>query len=288
MLPFPPIFAYTIFFILDFIAFIFDITVVASIVGVFISFLSTFLYILWVFFRYGPGKATEKLFNLKQKTAKKLMKLFGGATIPFVNVWAVYDDYKEEKKEFRNKELGITEDDSQNKGSGLFKKLLIGGAIVATGGAAAGALAGEAAVAGEAAAVEGGAATTAGEAAAIGREAKVIEGNFASNVGREAGKKVSKKTVEEEIGGVKTGLNREDYDSQIKNYGDFNTYAQENKEKEEEKRNQEAEKRKNDEAKRIQGLKVEKDLREEILDRSKRRFGENSDQVKRMKEEVGD
>ncbi|MBP9766148.1 MAG: hypothetical protein KBD12_02930, partial [Candidatus Pacebacteria bacterium] len=71
MAPFPPIFAYVIFFILDFIAFILDITVVASIAGVFISFLTTFLYILWVFFRYGPGKAAENLFNLKQKAAKK-------------------------------------------------------------------------------------------------------------------------------------------------------------------------------------------------------------------------
>ena len=35
----------------------------------------------------------------------------------------------------------------------------------------------------------------------------------------------------------------------------------------------------------MQGLKAEKDLREEMLNSAKRRFGENSDQVKRMEGE---
>lgn len=284
MEPFPPIFAYVIFFILDLIAFILDITVVASIAGVFISFLSTFFYILWVFFRYGPGKAAEKLFSFKNKTGKKVMKIFGGSVIPFVNVWAVYDDYKEEIKEFRNKEKGIVEDESQNKESGIFKKLVLGAGVIATGGLAAGAIAGEAAVAGEAAAVaEGGALATAGEAATVGREAKLVEGNLGSGIGKGAAKKGNIKTIEEEVGGVKTGLNREDYDSEIKNYGDFNTYIKENKEKEEEKVRQEEEKKKNAEAKRIQGLKVEKDLREEMLDKSQRRFGTGTNELRAIK-----
>ena len=66
MAPFPPIFAYVIFGILDFIAFILYITGIFAIAGLFFSFLSTLLYILWVFFRYGGSKAVEKLFNLKQ------------------------------------------------------------------------------------------------------------------------------------------------------------------------------------------------------------------------------
>ena len=286
MTPFPPIFAYVIFFILDLIALVLDITVVASIAGVFISFLSTFLYVLWVFFRYGPSKAAQNLFNLKQKTAKKVMKLYGGSIIPFVNVWAVYDDYKQEVREYKNKELGITEEAEESKGSGFFKKLVLGTAVIATGGAAAGALAGEAAVAGE---VAGAAEVAGGAEAGVARNVGRSAGNeLASSSGSKAVKKVNQKTIEEEVGGVKTGLNREDYDVGIKNYGDFDTYTQENKEREEAKVKQEEEKKKNAEAKRIQGVKAEKDLREEILDTSKRRFGESSDQVKKLEEAEGD
>lgn len=281
MAPFPPIFAYVIFGILDFIAFILYITGFLAIAGVFLSFLSTLLYILWVVFRYGPSKAVENLFNLKQKTGKKLMKLLGGSVIPFVNVWAVYDDYKQELKEYRNKELGITEDSSQNKGSGLLKKLALGAAVVATGGAAAGVVAREAAVAGEAVVATEGGIASAGKA--VG--GKVVQGNFGSNIGREIAKQKNQKTIEEEVGGVKTGLNREDYDAGIKNYGDFDTYIKDNKIREEEKEKEEAEKRKAREAKNMQGLKAEKDLRDEMLNSAKRRFGENSDQVKRMEGE---
>lgn len=280
MEPFPPIFAYVIFFILDLIAFVLDLTVVASIAGVFISFLSTFFYILWVFFRYGPGKATEKLFSFKNKTGKKIMKIFGGSVIPFVNVWAVYDDYKQELKEYRNKELGITEDTSQNKGSGFLKKLALGAGVIATGGLAAGAIVGEAAVAGEAAgAMEVAGATESAVATNAGRTA----GNELISTPGKTKKLGNVKTIEEEVGGVKTGMNREDYDAGIKNYGDFDTYTRENKEKEEEKVKQTEEKKKNAEAKRIQGLKVEKDLREEMLDKSQRRYGEDTNELRAIK-----
>nr|MBP9766138.1 hypothetical protein [Candidatus Paceibacterota bacterium] len=79
--------------------------------------------------------------------------------------------------------------------------------------------------------------------------------------------------------------NKEDYDSGIKNYGDFDTYTKENKENEENKRQKQEEARKNDEAKRIQGIKADQDLRTEMLDTAKRRYGENSDEAKRGKEE---
>ncbi|MDQ1281695.1 MAG: hypothetical protein QG630_46 [Patescibacteria group bacterium] len=219
-------FAIVIFVILDVIAFVLDLTAVASIAGVFISFLSTLFYILYVFFVYGSSKAVEKLFSFKNKTGKKIMKIFGGSVIPFVNVWAVYDDYREEKKIKENKEKGITEDSSQNKGSGIFKKLILGAGVIATGGAAAGVLAGEAAVAGEAAAVAEG--NVASKAITARGEAKVVQGNFGSGIGKKLANKGSKKTIEEEIGGVKTGLNREDYDSGISDYSRMDTYEKNN------------------------------------------------------------
>lgn len=279
MPPFPPIFAYVIFGVLDFLALILDFVLG---IGILFSSFSTFLYILWVFFRYGPGKASEKLFNLKNKTGKKLMKILGGSIIPFVNVWAVHDDYKQEKREYKNKELGIVEDDSESDSGGFLKKALLAAAVVSTGGAAAGAIAGEATVAGEAAMATEGSALSTGEAVNIGtRSGKMIQ----NNLGRGFLKQKNKMTIQEEIGGVKTGLNREDYDVGIKNYGDFNTYIKENKEKEEEKKRQEEDRKQKDEAKRIQGLKVEQDLRTEMIERSKRRYGEDSDQVRKMTQE---
>lgn len=363
MEPFPPIFAYVIFFILDFIAFILDITVVASIAGVFLSFLSTFLYVLWVFFRYGPGKAAEKIFNLKNKTGKKLMKLFGGAVIPFVNVWAVYDDYREETGHasggglfgFLNNIKSKKGDDSKSEAE-IEKEMYSG----ATGSdSASGYIERDSQVINKglqsikqyfnnlqnilssrnvnsANSVLNSANTTlsimnkskadaekyfkeiAQPYASTREQMKNIEndiqeaGSLVSNMsslielsrmdiqkssstdnsnsynysfGREIAKQKSKMTIQEEIGGVKTGLNKEDYDSGIKNYGDFDTYTKENKENEENKRQKQEEARKNDEAKRIQGIKADQDLRTEMLDTAKRRYGENSDEAKRGKEE---
>lgn len=278
MAPFPPIFAYTIFFLLDFIAFILDVSVIASIGGVFISFLSTLLYILWVFFRYGAKKATEKLFNLRNKTGKKLMKIFGGSIIPFVNLWAVHDDYKQEVREAKNKELGISEEESQNSGGGGFlKNMALGAGVIMTGGAGAAALAGKASVVTRSGSNE--------EDSTKKGWTRSSKRSSDSSPDKKKDKKSNEKTTTEEVGGIKTGLNREDYDSQIKDYANFDTYAKDNKEREKDKAVKEQQSKKENEAKRMQGLKEKKDLRGDMLERSQRRFGSGTDESKAMESE---
>lgn len=133
---FPPIFALAIFGILDFMELVFDITGIAAPVGLFLSFLSTLLYFLYVFLRYGKEKAIEKLFKYKnvskKKVTKKVMKVFGNTVVPFVTVWAVWDDYQEEKRE----KTGEEEKSKESKKNKLIKAAALTAATVATGGTA--------------------------------------------------------------------------------------------------------------------------------------------------------
>lgn len=271
---FPPIFAYVIFFILDLIAFIFDITGIFGPVGVVISFLTTMFYFMWVFLRYGPSKMTQKLFNWKNKPLKKVVKTIGGSVIPFVNVWAVYDDYKEELEESKKKELeaeGVVEEEKK-KGLSLKQKVALGAAAVATGGAALaaeGAIAGEA-LAGEAAAsgaLEGG--VLRGAAAEEGMAGKWIKSTGSGVVN----KNLPKKTISEEVGGIKTGLERGDYDSDITDFSRPETYENFLKDRAENKLKEETER------KDIEDTNNSKKKREETAKRNAfdkefiRRFG---------------
>ncbi|MDD3940289.1 MAG: hypothetical protein PHQ01_01785 [Candidatus Pacebacteria bacterium] len=147
---FPPIFALAIFGILDFIELVFDITGIAAPVGLFVSFLSALLYFLHVFLKYGKEKAIEKLFRYKnvskKKVTKKVMKVFGNTIVPFVTVWAVWDDYQEEKR----REAGEEEKSKESKKNKLVKAAALTAATVATGGTAGAATLGAKAVAGRA------------------------------------------------------------------------------------------------------------------------------------------
>lgn len=132
---FPPIFAYVIFFILDLLSLVFSMSVFLAPLGIVITNITTILYIGRVYFKYGPEKTVEKLFKYKnipsKVLTKKVMKVFGSTVIPFITVWAIYDDYKEEVNKLEGKEEGPTKLDK------LKKAAIIGAAAVATGGAAA-------------------------------------------------------------------------------------------------------------------------------------------------------
>ncbi|HPX52525.1 MAG TPA: hypothetical protein PLE26_01985 [Candidatus Paceibacterota bacterium] len=176
---FPPIFALAIFGILDFMELVFDITGIAAPVGLFLSFLSTLLYFLYVFLRYGKEKAIEKLFKYKnvskKKVTKKVMKVFGNTVVPFVTVWAVWDDYQEEKRE----KTGEEEKSKESKKNKLIKAAALTAATVATGGTVGAAALGAKAVAGRAAA---GAATK----AAAGTATKTAAGTATKTAARSA------------------------------------------------------------------------------------------------------
>lgn len=283
---FPPIFAYVGFFILDLIAFVFDITGIFAEVGIFISSLATFAYFGWVFVRYGPKKMSEKLFNWRKgKVFKKVMKTVGGSIVPFVNVWAVYDDYKQELEDAKNKELeaeGVVKEEKK-KGLSLKQKIALGAAAAATGGAALaaeGVIAGEA-VAGEAAAsgaLEAGAArgALAGEEAAGSRWIKSNSKNISKNP-------INKKTISEEIGGIKTGLERSDYESGATDFSNIEAYENLLKERAQEKLQNEIQR------KEIEDTNNSKKKREEIEKKNAfdrefiRRFGTAA--YERMKRE---
>jgi len=106
---FPPIFALAFFGLLDTIAFVFDIFAITAPIGILITTFSTFIYICWLFQRYGFKKTRERLFSLnkvrKSKWLKSGIKIFGASVIPYLNVWAVWDDHKEDLKEEKNKKM---------------------------------------------------------------------------------------------------------------------------------------------------------------------------------------
>lgn len=153
---FPPIFAYVIFFVLDLIALVFYLLGITGPIGALMTTFTTGLYAIWVFTRYGFTKGKEKLFKYRnvprKKVMKKVAKVFGSSVIPFLTVWAVYDDYKEETREKSGQGEEGFEEKKESKKSKLLKGAALTAATVATGGTAGVAAAGTRAAAGRAAA----------------------------------------------------------------------------------------------------------------------------------------
>ncbi len=190
----------------------------------------------------------------------------------------------EEKKRL---ELGIEEE--KKKGMSLKQKVAMGAAIAATGGAAA-AVVGAEAAGGTALGAEAVAGRTAASRLA-GAEAEGIIGNAKRPWIQPRVKQIStkpnieKKTISEEVGGMKTGLAREDYDAGITDYSRPQTYEDliEAKRKEKEEKDRQAQKEARQ--KKIQGIKAEQDLRQELFDRSKRRYGQEAKETERLEDE---
>lgn len=334
----PPIFAYVIFFVLDFLAFIFYIFGVTAPIGAFLTSFTTGLYILRTLFKYGPKRTGEKLFKYRnisnKKLAKKLMKVFGSSIIPFLTVWAVHDDYKEDLQIAKGGgDVNATEEERTKKKGNLKKAAVLAGATLATGGAGGAALVGRAAT-GRAIAKTGvkkvgDAKLASAKAGLVGsgvaqevskeileeeREQRIVEERAqarneamlrgkeeslesteeqrekrkggevggmreinpwmkvsSKRVGREDIKK--EKTISEEVGGIKTGLEREDYDENIVNFSKPRTYENLLAEREE-NRKKEEKKRKEIESNRIIQKKKEEFEQRQVYDRAFiRRFG---------------
>ncbi len=100
---FPPIFSLAIFFILDTIALVFYLLVFTAPAAVFLKNITLALYIARTYAVYGSKKTVIKLFKFKGSSRKdifkKAIKLGGGSLIPYVNVWAVWSDYKDDLRE---------------------------------------------------------------------------------------------------------------------------------------------------------------------------------------------
>lgn len=191
---FPPIFAYIIFFILDLLALVFYLFVITTPLGTIMTSFTTGLYLLRTLFKYGPQKTAEKLFKYRnipqKKVIKKIMKVFGSSVIPFLTVWAIHDDYKEEIAELAKAKR---DGEEKKKKTETLKKVAttaaLVGATVATGGAAApaAAAAGTRVVAGRAAAGAGARVATGAGARSAGAgatRAATTRGGVASSTGR--------------------------------------------------------------------------------------------------------
>ena len=289
-------FLYIFFFILDTLALVFMLLIFTMPAGIFINFFSNVCYFIFLLLRFGPQKTSEKLFKFKGQTKsqniKRIFKVVIGDFVPYVNIWSVYDDFKQERKEVDARENKLATDpenqdtEKKKKGLSLKEKALLGAAIVATGGAAA-------VPAAEALATE--AAT--GEAISAGAVRGGIESEATSLAGKNnntwirktstelAPKSMKEKTIQEEVSGIKTGLNREDYNDASSNFSNREAYQDLIQKRQEKQKKEDEENRKQAKLKKMQGLKTKQDLRRDLFDVSKKRFGDDSNQSEKLEDE---
>jgi len=288
---FPPIFAYVIFGLIWIMQVVFNIFLITAPLSTFLGIFAQVLLFLWFLNRYGVDDGFKKFSDAKngKQLKKRFFTKLGGDLIPFVNMFPwninfIYQQYKQDLKEEEDRENGIS-DEVEKKGPDMKKVAGMAALAVATGGAslaAEGAIVAEGAVAGEAAmgaeAMSGGAATS---------EAMSAKGAnmWTEKTGAQAmEKQVANKTITEEVSGIKTGQNFEDYNQGIKNYSDFDTYEQDLKEEILNKKEEDEERQRDIEARKIQGIKEQQNLREKMLEESSRKFGENADYTKRLRD----
>lgn len=286
---FPPIFAYVIFGFIWLLQLTLDLTGVGAVVAEIVAFIGEVFLFLWLFSRYGFDvfKKFSDAKNGKKFKKRFLIQLFGDL-IPFVNMipWNlifIYQQYKQDLKE----ENGEVDQDTQEKKSGGLLKTAATVAAVAlapeTGGAS---LAAEGALMGEAAAAAEGFVTK-----SVGAEAsstKTINPWINRTIDKDIKNKRQEKTITEEVSGIKTGQNFEDYNAGLKDYSDIATYEQDLKEKEEQKQKENIENQKEKDLKRMQGIKEQQNLREKMIEESNRRFGKDSNEIERLRDVVKD
>ncbi len=282
---FPPIFSLILFFILDILEFVFDIFGISAPVGVFLSVFSTMLYIILLFIKYGPKKARKRLFEFKKvpktKAFKKVMKVFGASVIPFLTTWAVWDDYKEDLEEKKQKELEIK---TQNQKFILEKEQNVQKELEAQ---KINQIKEEADNENNQNIAENNQDNQEGINNRWIKNNKVNPKNNQQN--KEENNKQNKegenvknnKTTFEYLGG-KTGFNQKDYENSTLDFS--RTDAYQDYLKKEKIKNEAKIKAVEIEAKRrkIQGIKAEQDLRQELFERSKRRFGEKAKETQKL------
>lgn len=251
------------------------------------SILSTILYILILLFKYGPKKTKERLFTFKKvprtKAFKKIMKVFGASFIPFMTTWAVWDDYKEDLKEKKTLQLVLEEE--KKKELNLKQKVASEQALLQKSEEV---RMEEAPATSSVTSVSTESTSETGENDLPVREDERMEtpkNPWIKSTRKEiTQKRGNEKTISEEVGGMKTGLSREDYDADIRDYSKPETYQTliEEKRKEKEERDKQTQK----EAKviRMQDVQKKKTSLREDLEKSTRRYGKNANIVKDMRD----
>lgn len=286
---FPPIFSLILFFILDIFELVFDIFGITAPVGVFLSVFSTILYMLILLVKYGPQKTKKRLFEFKKvprtKVFKKVMKVFGASIIPFLTTWAVWDDYKEDIQEVKEKRKSVQEEEIRLKEEAIQKelenqKINQKQEVLENENSQN--------------AIENNQNNQETENKIRNEDSKILKmypngssGDFnpISNQAIPKSEDKTDKTIFEEVGGNKTWLDIEDYNDSIINYGKKEAYAA-FIEKEREKNEAKIKALEIDAKRRkMQGIKAEQDLRQELLEKSKRRYGEKAKETQRLNDQ---
>lgn len=279
MITLPPFFSLILFFIIDTLALVCYLTILLSPLGAVINFLGNGLYFTISLVKYGPAKMKDRYLNFKKGSKfKKVVKIFGGSLIPYIHLWSIYDDYKTDLKEAKEKKQEIklkqegeikAQVEARNKTVEVQNKQRIQKQ-------------------------DGGSTQLSDENQTIDNQEN-IETAGIETINTQAGENPwmmrdkrkpniqDKKTIAEEVGGIKTGLNREDYDEYVTNYSKQGTYAEDIKEKEEKAKKEREARIKENQQKRIQGLKGKESLRKEMLTRSEKRFGKTTNEAKSLK-----
>ncbi len=274
-----------LFGILDFFELVFDILGITAPVGVFFSVLSTIFYMIILLFKYGPKKTKERLFTFKKvprlKAFKKVMKVFGASIIPFMTTWAVWDDYQEDLEEAKKKKLDIEKQniEAKNKININNKKEEINNTNILANKNINNINSNRVEEYKENDKEDN------GKTFDIKSDTEnTIKNPWMTPIKKEIKNKNEQKTISEEVGGMNTGLSREDYDENITDYSKPKTYEDliEAKKKEKEEKDKRAQKEAKQ--KKIQGIKAEQDLRQELFDRSKRRYGDRAKETKRLED----
>lgn len=278
MIILPPYFSYVIFFIIDSFALVAYLLVFTSPLGAVINFFGNILYLGICLIKYGAKKTTERYFNLKNKPAKKILKFISSSVIPYTHLYMIYSDYKQDLQEAKEKEVKLNIEKAKleeeqaknlmnvvnNKESSIINQQAENQSLQNN--------------------IENQTESKQDlSSISVNQKGQLIKNNpwMITDKSRKQNKK--KQTIAEEVGGIKTGLNREDYDAGV-DFSKIKTYDDLVKEKEQKAKDEQRKAEAENEKRRIQGIKTEQSLRKEILERSKRRFGKKSKEAERFED----
>lgn len=279
-------FLYVIFFILDSVALVFYLLIITAPLGTFVEFLTNGLYYVVSIMRYGGKKTADRFFNFKKgNKMKKVIRLAGGSIIPYIHLWMIYDDNKQDIIEAKAKKMEAKLEiekakvkqvealkqaqqqainNSQQNNFNQSNQELSDTSVNQEGNL-----------------VENNQELS---DTSVNQEGELVENNpwMVSDKSRKLNK--NKETIAEEVGGIKTGLNRSDYDQYITDYSKVKTYEDLVKEKEKKDKDKQREMEIENQQRRIQGIKTQQSLRKEILERSQSRFGKNTREAKALED----
>lgn len=282
----PPFFSYILFFIIDTLALVCYVSILLSPLGWIINLLGNFLYFTICLVKYGPQKTGERLFNFRKgKKLKKVIKVLGGSFIPYVHIWSIYDDYKQDLEEIQVKKITAQTEAieiEKAKQAELVKETNLAREQSSSVQESRQGIGKEVTQNKQAEESETSEVESEGDRREE-REESRIENPWLISQSRKS-KKANPETTLEEVGGIRTGLKREDYEDNLTNFSKVEAYEAYASEKNQERLAKNRQREKENRAKSIQGVKVEQSLRKEMLEKSQKRFGKKTKEAEALED----